>query len=244
MFQTRSLRTILALGAMTALAGCSTPSLSSMTGLNEPPGQETAKTPATAPQTAAVTPQPEPNENVQPAPAPAPAPRQTAENSAWANVPQPVSSHMIRHVQAVLRHHGTYHGNIDGIWGPRSTEAMRDYQETHSLRRNGQIDLQTLAAMNLPRGNNQYGQANTGSNGTTNQGSNQQMGSNGSGQNGSPGGVNSGANAQMGNNGTQMGANQNYTTGPQGQPGSARATNRTQGQTSNGASGNGSAPTH
>lgn len=224
MLKTRSLGPMLALGAVTALGGCSA------LGFNRSSSSEYGQA-APAPAVTA----PAPMAEQQPPPTPGQtAPHQTAENSAWATVPPAVSSQMIRHVQEQLKHDGSYHGRIDGIWGPQSTQAMRDFQQTHSLHRNGQIDLRTLAAMNLPNGNQQYGQANTAPNGNMHANNGNMNAPNGNmhANNGNMNQVNGQAaanganqtpNAHPGTNGTQTGAN--YSTGPQTAPGTANAAN-------------------
>ena len=61
---------------------------------------------------------------------------------------------MIRNVQQTLQQNGSYHGPVDGVWGPSTQAAVRGYQQQHNLNATGQLDQDTLAAMNLAGGNN------------------------------------------------------------------------------------------
>jgi peptidoglycan hydrolase-like protein with peptidoglycan-binding domain len=55
-------------------------------------------------------------------------------------------------VQQTLKQDGMYHSRVDGVWGPASQAALRDYQQQHNMNATGQLDQQTLASLNL--GNN------------------------------------------------------------------------------------------
>jgi surface antigen len=70
--------------------------------------------------------------------------------------PQPdatVSSDTILKVQQRLRAEGFYvRDNIDGVWGPRTALALRNFQRAHGLNATGQLDLDTLAALKLSSG--------------------------------------------------------------------------------------------
>jgi peptidoglycan hydrolase-like protein with peptidoglycan-binding domain len=61
---------------------------------------------------------------------------------------------MIRNVQQTLQQDGSYHGRVDGVWGPSTQAAVRGYQQQHNLNATGQLDQDTLAAMNLGGQNN------------------------------------------------------------------------------------------
>ena len=56
---------------------------------------------------------------------------------------------MIRNVQQALQQDGTYRGRVDGVWGPGTQAAVRTYQQQHHMNATGQLDQDTLAAMNL-----------------------------------------------------------------------------------------------
>ena len=55
----------------------------------------------------------------------------------------------LRSVQQSLQQDNLYHGQVDGIWGPETQSAVRSYQQQHNLNVTGQLDPDTLAAMNL-----------------------------------------------------------------------------------------------
>ena len=40
-------------------------------------------------------------------------------------------------------------GRVDGVWGPGTQAAVRTYQQQHNMNATGQLDQDTLAAMNL-----------------------------------------------------------------------------------------------
>jgi len=56
---------------------------------------------------------------------------------------------MIRNVQQNLQQQGLYHGSVDGVWGPATQAGVRNYQQQHNLNTTGQLDQDTLSAMNL-----------------------------------------------------------------------------------------------
>jgi peptidoglycan hydrolase-like protein with peptidoglycan-binding domain len=62
---------------------------------------------------------------------------------------------MVRQVQQNLSQAGTYKGRADGVWGPQTEAAVRDYQQQHNLNATGQLDQPTLSAMNLGTNTNQ-----------------------------------------------------------------------------------------
>lgn len=53
----------------------------------------------------------------------------------------------IRRVQIQLKNLGFYGGNIDGIPGPRTTAALRDYQAKHGLPTTGELDEPTSKSL-------------------------------------------------------------------------------------------------
>ena len=80
--------------------------------------------------------------------------------SGWQN--GQLSPDMIRQVQQNLSQAGDYKGRADGVWGPQTEAAVRDYQQQHNLNATGQLDQPTLSAMNLGTNTNQsYNQNDT-----------------------------------------------------------------------------------
>lgn len=49
--------------------------------------------------------------------------------------------------QLALRRDGLYHGKIDGIIGPRTRQALRDYQSRHGLPVTAGLDAATTASL-------------------------------------------------------------------------------------------------
>lgn len=63
---------------------------------------------------------------------------------------------LVRNVQQALGAKGFDVGPIDGVLGPRTQGALRAFQAQQGLARSGQLDEETIAALNLPspRGSN------------------------------------------------------------------------------------------
>lgn len=75
---------------------------------------------------------------------------QYSSRSATPPPPAPVASDTIRQVQSTLQKDGYYRqGNIDGVWGTGTENAVEAFQRDHSLTVTGQLDGPTLQAMNL-----------------------------------------------------------------------------------------------
>jgi peptidoglycan hydrolase-like protein with peptidoglycan-binding domain len=64
-----------------------------------------------------------------------------------------LSPNMIRKVQQNLKQTGLYKARVDGVWGPQTVAAVRDYQQQHNLNASGELDEPTLDAMNLGTSN-------------------------------------------------------------------------------------------
>jgi peptidoglycan hydrolase-like protein with peptidoglycan-binding domain len=61
-----------------------------------------------------------------------------------------LSPGLVRQVQTALKQRGTYPGQIDGLWDPVMQGAVQNYQQSHGLAVNGQLDSPTLAALDIP----------------------------------------------------------------------------------------------
>jgi N-acetylmuramoyl-L-alanine amidase len=55
----------------------------------------------------------------------------------------------VREVQQALQNKGHDVGAIDGVMGPRTESALRDFQQKQGLTRSGRIDAQTLSALEV-----------------------------------------------------------------------------------------------
>ena len=59
---------------------------------------------------------------------------------------------MVKQVQAKLRDSGYYkQGNVDGVWGSGTENAVRSFQHDHNLGSSGQLDVPTLQALNVTK---------------------------------------------------------------------------------------------
>jgi hypothetical protein len=58
-----------------------------------------------------------------------------------------LSRNEIKQIQSDLKQDGLYHGNIDGIDGPETHQALRAYQQQNGLSVTGRPDQQTVASL-------------------------------------------------------------------------------------------------
>ena len=77
------------------------------------------------------------------------------------------SQDMIRSVQQNLNDRGYNAGPVDGIVGPRTRAALKEFQQSNGLNQNGQLDSQTLAALGVEHSSPQQLVDQTASNGTS-----------------------------------------------------------------------------
>jgi peptidoglycan hydrolase-like protein with peptidoglycan-binding domain len=59
----------------------------------------------------------------------------------------PLNEDGIRRVQEALRNKGFDSGPVDGIFGPRTEQAVHDFQDRYGIRASGKVDNQTLYAL-------------------------------------------------------------------------------------------------
>lgn len=62
-----------------------------------------------------------------------------------------IDSQTIQSVQASLNNAG-HSLSADGVWGPQTASALRQFQQENGLTPTGSIDSQTLAALDVDRG--------------------------------------------------------------------------------------------
>jgi osmotically inducible lipoprotein OsmB len=55
----------------------------------------------------------------------------------------------LRRVQQSLNDQGYNAGPVDGIWGPKTAAALKEFQGDHGLETNGHIDAQTISALGI-----------------------------------------------------------------------------------------------
>jgi hypothetical protein len=77
-------------------------------------------------------------------------PSQTYDANGYGAVDQYVDP-TVAAVQERLERDGYYHGDIDGVLGPETRNALARYQSDHSLRVTGGLTSDTLRALGLPR---------------------------------------------------------------------------------------------
>lgn len=64
----------------------------------------------------------------------------------------------VTEVQEKLQQQGFYkNAKIDGIWGPDTENALRDFQKQHNLPATGRLDTATIQALNLTGNSTSYG---------------------------------------------------------------------------------------
>ena len=76
-----------------------------------------------------------------------------SSNTAQSMASTELSPDMIRKVQQNLKDAGLYRARVDGVWGPQTGAAVRNYQQQHNINATGQLDQPTLDAMNLGTNN-------------------------------------------------------------------------------------------
>ena len=65
---------------------------------------------------------------------------------------QAANTKKVRNVQQALIDQGYQVGPVDGRMGPKTREALRDFQQKQGIQANGRLDEQTLAALGVQGG--------------------------------------------------------------------------------------------
>ena len=68
---------------------------------------------------------------------------------------QAANTQTIRNVQQALVDQGYQVGPVDGRMGPKTRDALRDFQQKQGMKANGRLDQQTLAALGVETGTQQ-----------------------------------------------------------------------------------------
>lgn len=97
----------------------------------------------------------EPNQNGQQASSEAISPNQLGHNG-------------VRKVQQALAKHGFHSGRADGIWGPGTRTALKDFQKSKGLPSKGRLNQQTLSDLGVNIAMNDTGNQNNDQNGSAN----------------------------------------------------------------------------
>lgn len=74
---------------------------------------------------------------------------QGQEQAQEQSTPMDIGSDGVRKVQQALKEAGHDPGKADGIWGPETQEAVRDFQQAQGLEATGDLNEETLAALGL-----------------------------------------------------------------------------------------------
>ncbi len=67
--------------------------------------------------------------------------------------PVNVSENQIKQVQEHLKTAGLYNGKADGKMGPETKQALQQFQQQQGLQATGQLDQETMAALQSNQGN-------------------------------------------------------------------------------------------
>jgi peptidoglycan hydrolase-like protein with peptidoglycan-binding domain len=65
-----------------------------------------------------------------------------------------LSKDEIRNIQQSLNRMGFNAGDVDGVWGSETKEALKTFQQRQGLESTGEVDQQTLAALGVGGGQN------------------------------------------------------------------------------------------
>jgi peptidoglycan hydrolase-like protein with peptidoglycan-binding domain len=74
---------------------------------------------------------------------------QQAAQTDQTNAPQNLSRGKIRQVQQALDKDGFNTGRADGRWGPKTENAIKQFQQSKQIQSSGQLDQQTVADLGL-----------------------------------------------------------------------------------------------
>ena len=69
-----------------------------------------------------------------------------------ASTPKATDPQLVRNVQKELKSEGIDPGPIDGIWGPKTSRGVREFQKARGLEDSGQLNGKTLAALGVDDG--------------------------------------------------------------------------------------------
>lgn len=72
-----------------------------------------------------------------------------AQQSASMISPSSLSEDQIKDIQRSLNQKGFDAGNVDGVWGPETQAAVRNFQEGENIQASGQLNHETLSALGV-----------------------------------------------------------------------------------------------
>jgi peptidoglycan hydrolase-like protein with peptidoglycan-binding domain len=79
-------------------------------------------------------------------------PGMTQSQSQDAGGASSMSPSMIKQVQQKLKQQGHEVGAVDGMWGPKTQAALREFQQQQGMQASGELDQETLAALGVQAG--------------------------------------------------------------------------------------------
>lgn len=68
------------------------------------------------------------------------------------SAPDAKDQRLVRKVQQELKAEGIDPGPIDGLWGPKTSRAVRQFQKEARIDASGQLDARTLSALGIAAG--------------------------------------------------------------------------------------------
>jgi peptidoglycan hydrolase-like protein with peptidoglycan-binding domain len=66
--------------------------------------------------------------------------------------PKAADPQLVRNVQKELKSEGIDPGPVDGIWGPKTSQGVRQFQKAQGLEETGQLNGRTLSALGVAGG--------------------------------------------------------------------------------------------
>ena len=73
--------------------------------------------------------------------------QQTAQEKPWAD--QQISLNKVKEIQDSLNNKGFSAGSVDGLIGPETQSALKNFQEANNLTASGELDQETIDALGL-----------------------------------------------------------------------------------------------
>jgi peptidoglycan hydrolase-like protein with peptidoglycan-binding domain len=122
--------------ALLATAALSMPAMAASNSSQQPQAQQSQQ----QPQTQAQGPSDQQNSNQA---------AQNQPNGSQDISPNSLSRSNVRQVQQALDKSGFQVGRVDGRWGPETTNALKQFQQSKNVQANGQLDQQTISDLGL-----------------------------------------------------------------------------------------------
>jgi peptidoglycan hydrolase-like protein with peptidoglycan-binding domain len=112
------------------------------------------------------------------------------QQNAQGIAPSDLDASQIRQIQQALNKHGFDAGNVDGVWGSETREAVENFQEKRNIESDQALNQETLSALGVDFGSNMDAdRASTTGASTTGSGATETTGSGFEASDANPGGV-------------------------------------------------------